>query len=278
MSDAAALEQLGLRLDDKSSLCNASENALPCDIDASLLGVSGVKAALGQIHQATVTISHHVRSWTEEEDDGTGPEPEDHSDDPAEQTAAGEQRAKTVVDLFRLMSDVEELDLRWYSLRKRTQSAADLRERGCIDDVLKSMPFKSLQKLTLRGAYIDGLNLVALLERCTVKQIHLEHVHLAPASVQPLLDCLTIKQRGLESFHLDDIFAADAIINFRIEGEAKLPMLGGAAGPSEVQRFGDAVSEPLEFEAGRRRPVGSGAYNRWMAKGRELHGPPGLYD
>ncbi|KAK6438345.1 hypothetical protein LTR95_005448 [Oleoguttula sp. CCFEE 5521] len=278
MSYAAILEQLGLELEDDSTLSNANGTALSCDIDIISSGHLDFKAALTQVRKARLKLSHHTRSWIEEEDDGTGPEPEDHSDDLDELAAVGETRVKAVVELFKSMPDVEELDLHWYSLRKQTQSAADLRERECINDVLEAVPFRSLRKLTLHGAYIDGLNLVAVLERGTIKHIHLEHVHLAPNSIKPLLDCLAVKATGLESFHLDDILAGEAIVNFRIKGKAKFPMLGGAAGPSEVQRSGKAVSEVLEFEAGKKRPMGSPELKRWETRGRELYGPPGVYD
>ncbi|KAK6413459.1 hypothetical protein LTR95_017860, partial [Oleoguttula sp. CCFEE 5521] len=175
MSSPSALQQLGFRLDVTGTLRNASDVALSCDIDTSLLRNSDVKAALTSTRRVTLKLSHHIRSWTEEEDDGTGPKPEDHSNDLDEQIAAGDLRARAVVDLFNFMPDVEEVDLHWYSLRQQTQSAADIRERDCINDVLETVPFKSLQKLTLRGAYIDGLILKTLLERSPIKHIHLEH-------------------------------------------------------------------------------------------------------
>ncbi|GAB7332393.1 hypothetical protein MBLNU13_g04209t1 [Cladosporium sp. NU13] len=268
-----ALNKSSLPVRNLNLLADTPQCSVPCNVFEDLFASGQPSISWSRLRSLSLSLSVHQRVESDAQKQTGGAETGDHDGSARESIEAGKQRVQALTDFLTLLPAIEQLHLHWYNLRRHTQSDADLEERRWFDNVSQVMCFDNLRDLTLRGLDATESSLIKILMAAELKRVHLEYVRLQDGSLRPLLDHLTGGK--LDYFYLDDIFEDDVdLAYFLIEGEAKFKSQGDAPGPSTVERWGQQVTVPLDYDFVEGRALGSPERARYLERCAREFGPP----
>jgi len=237
-------------------LYNSLGCSVPCCVFEHLLRSVQPSPNWSRLRCLTLSLTHHAKLVTE-----AGPEDTDNETierPPNESVEAGTRRVQALVDFFSLISNIEELSLRWSGrqLFSERQPPANIVEKHWFNQVSLAVKFPKLKQVELRGFHITKATLQRLLTTSSsLQHVHLEYIRLT-GSLRPILDTLTSPNTAITYLYLDDIYE-HRLVHFNIQGSPKFPYMGHVPGPSTVLREGDDVRLPLEYGFASDRPLGS---------------------
>jgi hypothetical protein len=262
----AQLQLQGLHVLDDVICCS-----LPCDELMDGLDLERLSACLRPTTSLSLNISHH-RNTAIEEDDGTSKYRS--ADDPRESSESGKQRKNAISGFLKMMPKLTELDLQWYTLRRRKATASD-HEVATWNNAIHEILPKTLKSIALRGFEVSSDTLLRLLSAPSVEKVSLRKVSLHTGKWSSVLDVLTGIQSNVRNLYLEDLFEDNRkLIYFAVEGTPNFPSKGGNAGPNRLEwSKGD---EHVEYSILKRRALGSGKHRNWLLGQAQQVGPPDL--
>nr|OQO29576.1 hypothetical protein B0A51_03657 [Rachicladosporium sp. CCFEE 5018] len=177
--------------------------------------------------------------------------------------------------LIEAMPNLESLTLHWYTLRRHTAEYVDTSiEQEWLNCSIFGLKLPSLRTLKLSGIHTRAAGLHTFLQNTSLTHLTLQELHLYSGAWKPLLEYISSADCTISFLQLDDLFAEDRLIYFKVPGEPKFRSRGDAIGPSEITRKGAEVKEKLEYAFGKGRLLGSPEANRWSKERMRRYGPP----
>ncbi|KAF2151110.1 hypothetical protein K461DRAFT_295190 [Myriangium duriaei CBS 260.36] len=181
--------------------------------------------------------------------------------------------AEDVCRLLQQCSELEALELHWYSLYI-PRSEAQRRARCFFDHLEVQLP--RLRVLSLKGIHTSDAGLLRFFAHTPLLQsLTMEGVELESGSFRAVFDYLTPR---LEYLHIDDLHEQGPterhLINFDASGKPHFLSSGPKSGPNHLTRQGKELRRRIRY----RHTMGPGCshprFVSWISKQAAYYGPP----